>query len=309
MDKLMIIGSSGLVGSKVAGLSAKHGFQSYNTMYRRTTSLPRVKQLDITDRDATLKLVKEIRPNVIVNTAAITNVDYCETHRGEARKVNVEGVRNLAEAASENDTRLIQISTDYVFDGTVGHYTEDDTPGPLGYYGQTKLSSEEIVSKLSNYGIARPSVIYGWNPPETSGTASDSVKPMNFAMFVVDKLTKNEVVRAVRDQYSSPTFADNLAEALLRLAKHPRSGIFHTAGRSCLSRYEFAVKLAALFGYSTGLVQPVFSSEFKQLAVRPKNTCLRVEKAEKILGTTFFTADEGIIEMKKQEAYRSVQSA
>jgi len=309
MDKLLIVGSSGLLGSKLAAKSANYGFEAYNTMNRRRTSLPRVKQLDITDRDATLRLVKEIRPTVIVNTAAITNVDYCETHRDEARKVNVEGVSHLAEAASENNTRLIHISTDYVFDGTVGHYTEDDTPRPLGYYGQTKLDSEKIVSKLSSYGIARPSVIYGWNPPETSGIAADSVKPMNFAMFVVNKLKRNEVVRAVRDQYSSPTFADNLAEALLRLAKHPSNGIFHTAGRSCLSRYEFAVKLARLFGHPTRLVQPVFSGEFKQVAVRPKNCCLLVEKAEKTLGMTFFTADEGIIEMKKQEAYRSVPSA
>lgn len=276
-------------------------------MNKRRTSLPRVKQFDITDRDATRRLVKETRPNVIVNAAAITNVDYCETHRDEARKVNVDGVSNLAEAASENNSRLVHISTDYVFDGAVGHYTEDDTPRPLGYYGQTKLESEKIVSKLSNYGIARSSVIFGWNPPETSGTPSDSVKPMNFALFVVDKLKRSETVIAVRDQYSSPTFADNLAEALLRLARHPGNGIFHIAGRSCLSRYEFAVRVGALFGYSTQLVQPVFSNEFKQIAARPKNSCLQVEKAEKILGMTFLTADDGIVEMKRQVPSRSVQ--
>ncbi len=300
MDKLLIIGSSGLVGSKLAALSAKHGFEAYNTMNWRRTSLPRVTRLDITDRDATLGLVKEIRPKVIVNTAAITNVDYCETHKEEAQRVNVEGVSNLAEAIAGNNTRLIHISTDYVFDGTFGHYTEDDTPRPLNYYGQTKLDSEKIVSKLSSYAIARPSVIYGWNPRGTRGTASDSVKPMNFAMFVVDKFKRNEMVKAVRDQYSSPTFADNLAEALLRLARHPDNGIFHTAGRSCLSRYEFAVKLAERFGYSTQLVEPVFSSEFKQLAERPKNSCLQVKKAEKTLGIRFLTAEEGIREMKKQ---------
>ncbi len=131
---------------------------------------------------------------------------------------------------------------------------------------------------------------------------------MNFAMFVLDKLRRNEMVRAVSDQYSSPTFADNLAEALLRLARHNDNGIFHTAGRSCLSRYEFAVKLAGLFGYPTELVQPVFSSEFKQLAKRPKNACLSVEKAEKRLGMTFLTAEEGIREMKKQESSHSLAS-
>src|SRR5712664_2228187 len=136
--------------------------------------------------------------------------------------------------------------------------------------------------------------------PETRGTASDSVKPMNFAMFVVDRLKRNEMVRAVRDQYSSPTFADDLAEALLRLARHPDNGIFHVAGRSCLTRYELAVKLAEIFGYPTHMVQPTLTGEFKQLAERPKNSCLIVEKAEKALGMKFLTVEEGIRKMKNQ---------
>ncbi len=300
MDKLLIIGSSGLVGSKVAAIATIHGFESYNTTNSRRTSLPRATRLDITDHDATVELVRQIQPSAIVNTAAITNVDYCETHHEEAQRLNVEGVRNLAEAAKANKSRLIQISTDYVFDGTRGHYTEDDHARPLNNYGLTKLQAEQIVSSLPSYAIARPSVIYGWNPPETRGKTSDSLKPMNFVMFVVDRLKKGEIVKAVRDQYSSPTFADNLGEALLRLARHRGNGIFHTAGRSCLSRYEFAAKVAELFGYATQLVQPVSSNEFKQLADRPKNSCLKVEKAERVLGMRLYSAEEGIGEMHRQ---------
>jgi dTDP-4-dehydrorhamnose reductase len=301
LDKLLIIGSSGLVGSKIAALSSKHGFEAYNTTHSRKTSLPRALQMDIRDHDATMRLVRQLQPSVIINTAAVTNVDYCETHSEEAQKLNVEGVRNLAEASTENKSRLIQISTDYVFDGAFGHYSEDDTPKPLNVYGRTKLEAEDIVSKLESYAIARPSVIYGWNPPETTGTPSDSLKPMNFAMFVADKLKKNETMNAVRDQYSSPTFADNLAESLLRLAGHRENGIFHTAGKTCLSRYEFALKIAKLFGSKTGLVRPVYSSEFNQVAQRPKYSCLRVEKAERVLGMRFLSADEGIAEMLRQE--------
>ncbi len=301
MDKLLIIGSSGLVGSKVATIASNHGFEAYNTTHSRNTSLPRSAQLDITDPNGTMELVSKIGPAAIINTAAITNVDYCEAHSEEAQRLNVDGVSNLTRAAAENRSRLIQISTDYVFDGTFGHYSEEDTPKPLNKYGQTKLEAEGIVSKLHSYAIARPSVIYGWNPPETIGTPTDSLKPMNFAMFVLDKLRKGELVKAVRDQYSSPTFADNLAEALLRLARHHGNGIFHTAGRSCLSRYEFAAKIAGSFGYSIKQVQPVFSSEFKQLAQRPKNSCLKVEKAERTLGMRFQTADEGISQMRGQE--------
>jgi dTDP-4-dehydrorhamnose reductase len=300
LDKLLVIGSSGLVGSKLAAIASKHGFEAYNTTHSRVTLLPRATQLDITDHNSTLRLVRKIQPKVIVNTAAITNVDYCETHVEGAQRLNVEGVKNLAEASIENNTRLVQISTDYVFDGTLGHYTEDDEPKPVNNYGRTKLDAEQIVSKLSSYAIARTSVIYGWSPHETSGIPSESLKPMNFAMFIVDKLKRKESVKAVRDQYGSPTFADNLAEALLRLAMNPANGIFHTAGRSCLSRYEFAVKIAGLFHYPVGLIEPVFSSEFKQVAQRPKNTCLKVEKAEHALGMKFLTAEEGIREMQGQ---------
>jgi dTDP-4-dehydrorhamnose reductase len=262
----------------------------------------------MTDREATLHLVGDVHPNAIVNTAALHNVDYCETHREEAAKVNVEGVTNLGEAARKNQSRLVHLSTDYVFDGKTGHYSELDKPHPLHYYAVTKLEAEKVVSQLPNYAIARPSVIYGWNSLEATGVPSSSGKTINFAMFVLDKLKKNETVKAVKDQYSSPTFADNLAEALLRLAKYPQNGVFHTAGRSCMSRYEFAVKLAEIFGYPTWLVQPTFTTEFKQVAERPKNSCLLVEKAEKVLGMKFLTAEEGIREMKNQSSSQLVAS-
>ncbi len=309
LERLLIIGATGLVGSKVSSSAAEHGFEAYHTQNARMAPLPRMFQADIGDRQDTLRLVRDIQPSVIVNTAALHNVDYCETHREEAYRVNVGGARNLAEAARENSSRLIHLSTDYVFDGTRGHYSESDAPHPLHYYAQTKLDAENIVSQLSNYAIARPSVIYGWNPLEATGIASSSGKTTNFAMFVLDKLKKSETVKAVNDQYSSPTFADNLAEALLRLAKRSDNGIFHTAGGSCLSRYEFAVKLAEIFGYPSGLIEPVDASAFKQMALRPKNSCLRIEKAEKALGMRFLTADEGIMEMKKHGAFQVVSTS
>jgi dTDP-4-dehydrorhamnose reductase len=299
LDRLLIIGSTGLVGSKVASLAARHEFEAYNTQHSRKSPSQDFVELDITDRQATLALVEKIRPRAIINTAAVTNVDYCETHMEEAQKVNVDGVKNLAEAARETQSRLIQVSTDYVFDGRVGHYEEADTANPIQYYGKTKLEAERIVVDLSSFAIARPSVIFGWAPIRLGGESGSS-KPMNFAMFVLDKLKKHEPVKAIRDQYASPMFADNLAEALLRLAKSQENGIFHTGGKSCLSRYEFAIKLAETFGYSTKQVEPVYASEFKQVAQRPRNSCLRGDKTERLLGMSLFTAEQGIKEMKKQ---------
>lgn len=266
------------------------------------STLPNTTRLDITDTAATIRLVKQIDPFAIVNAAALTNVDYCETHKAEAVSVNVDGVRNLVEAIDRRNIRFVQISTDFVFDGRFGHYSEDDTPNPINHYGQTKFEAEKIVMNLGNYAIARPSVIYGWNPSRGSLRGSASLKPMNFGMFVADKLRRGEAVKAVRDQYSSPTFADNLADALLRLARLSTNGVFHTAGKSCLSRYEFATKLATSFGFTIGLVKPVFSSEFEQVAERPRYSCLRVEKAEHILGMKFLTAAEGLRSMFEQSS-------
>jgi len=302
LEKLLVIGDTGLVGSKLASMASSAGFEAYGTHNARGSPLPHSTGLDITDRNATMRLVETLRPLAIVNTAALHNVDYCETHREEAEKVNVEGTRNLAEAAAKNNCRLVHLSTDYVFDGLSGNYTEEDDPHPLHYYAQTKLDSERVASESPSYAIARPSVIFGWNPLEATGVPSSSGKTINFAMFVLDKLKNNQTVKAVRDQFSSPTFADNLAEALLKLAKLHANGIFHTAGRSCMSRYEFAVKLAERFGYASNLVQPVLTSDFKQLAQRPRNSCLRVEKAERTLGMRFLTAEEGISEMRNQIA-------
>ena len=299
LDRLLIVGSSGLVGSKIASLAHAYEFETHNTHNTMPSLLPNSTKLDITDLEATLALVAKIRPCAIINVAALTNVDYCETHKEEANRVNVGGPKNLAEAAQQNRSRLVHVSTDSVFDGTRGRYTEDDTPNPINYYSKTKLESETVVAQLSSYAIARPSVVYGWHV-RVGGTLSGSTKAMNFAMFVLDKLGKNELVRAIRDQCNSPTLADNLAHALLRLARVTENGIFHTAGRSCLSRYEFALMLAHIFGHPTNLVQPVSTDEFDQVAQRPRNCCLRVQKAEKTLQMKFLTAQEGLTEMKRQ---------
>jgi dTDP-4-dehydrorhamnose reductase len=132
------------------------------------------------------------------------------------------------------------------------------------------------------------------------GIPSSSGKAVNFAMFVIERLRKGEPVKAVRDQFSSPTFADNLADALIRLIEYPGNGVFHIAGRSCVSRYEFSLKIAEIFGFSQDLVQPIESSEFKQVAYRPKNSCLSVERAERELGMRFVSVEEGIRSMKAQ---------
>ncbi len=290
----------------MVSMARDYGFEAFSTHNARQVQDNHSTKLDVTDRSSTFNLVENLRPDVVADTHALHNVDYCETHREEAFRVNVEGTRNLVDAASKVGARFLYVSTDYVFDGRKGHYGEEDKTNPLHYYAQNKVEAERMVSDLPSFIISRPSVIYGWNPLEASGIPSSSGKTINFAMFVLDKLVKNEVIKAVTDQYSSPTLADNMVEALLRLANMDVNGVYHTAGRSCVSRYEFAVRAAETFDYPTSLVLAVSSTDFKQVAERPKNSCLSVEKAEGALNMKFMTIEEGLRRMKTEVGDKGV---
>ena len=301
--KLLVIGGSGLLGYKVAKMASNEHetFLTYNYRSIQIEGCTALK-LDKCDRKAVFELLEKIKPDVVIDTAALHNVDYCETHPEEAWKVNVEGTRNVAEACKKVGAKIIFISTDYVFDGTKGYYTEKDTPNPLSYYAKTKLEAEKIIQSLDiNYIIARPSVIYGWNPNEVSGLKSSSGKSVNFVVWALQKLEKGEEIKAVTDQYSSPTLADNLAEALLVMASSEKQGIYHTAGKDCVNRYEFTLKIAEVFGLDKSLIKPVTSEIFKQIAKRPKKCCLDVSKAEKDFGIRFLTVEEGLKLMKNQK--------
>ena len=301
--KLLVIGGSGLLGYKVAKMASNEHetFLTYNYRFIQIEGCTALK-LDKCDRKAVFELLEKINPDVVIDTAALHNVDYCETHPEEAWKVNVEGTRNVAEACKKVGAKVIFISTDYVFDGTKGYYTEEDAPNPLSYYAKTKLEAEKIIQSLDvNYIIARPSVIYGWNPNEVSGLKSSSGKSVNFVVWALQKLEKGEEIKAVTDQYSSPTLADNLAEALLVMASSEKQGIYHTAGKDCLNRYEFTLKIAKVFGLDKSLIKPVTSEIFKQVAKRPKKCCLDVSKAEKDFGIRFLTVEEGLKLMKNQK--------
>jgi len=301
--KLLVIGGSGLLGYKVAKMASDEHetFLTYNYRSIQIEGCTALK-LDKCDRKAVFELLERIKPDVVIDTAALHNVDYCETHPEEAWKVNVEGTRNVAEACKKVGAKIIFISTDYVFDGTKGYYTEEDTPNPLSYYAKTKLEAEKTIQSLDvNYIIARPSVIYGWNPNEVSGLKSSSGKSVNFVVWALQKLEKGEEIKAVTDQYSSPTLADNLAEALLVMASSEKQGIYHTAGKDCVNRYEFTLKIAEVFGLDKSLIKPVTSEIFKQVAKRPKKCCLDVSKAEKDFGIRFLTVEEGLKLMKNQK--------
>lgn len=301
MNKLLIFGISGLTGYKIAK-NAISKYDVFGTFNIRETKLDNCTtyKVNLTNKDEVSKIFDEVKPDVVVNTTALHNVDYCEDNKDSATMVNTDAVRYLYENSEKFGSRLVHISTDYVFDGKKNSpYSENDEALPLSYYGKSKLDGEKILEG-SSHVVVRPSVVYGWTPLELAGTASSSGKPMNFAIWLLTKLNKGESLKIVTDQFASATLADSLAESILQIVPYSKSGLYHVSGLSCESRYDFAVKLAEKFGYDVSLISQTTSSGFVQKAKRPSYSCLACEKATKEFGLKLLTTDKALDIMKSQ---------
>ncbi|CUU02122.1 dTDP-4-dehydrorhamnose reductase [Candidatus Kryptobacter tengchongensis] len=292
--RIMITGCHGLLGQSVLKMFLK----STDSEILATAKDARTfldfggfdyTMLDITSRSDVKNLVVYFRPDVIINTAAYTNVDGCETNRELAWRVNVEGVRNLVNSARRVDAKLIHISTDYIFDGKNGPYTEDAIPNPINYYGRTKLASEnEIKIGGIRFAILRTNVLYG---------VGKNVKS-NFALWLYQKLSNGESIKVVTDQIGNPTYVDDLAFAILKIVEFDKEGIYNVGGKDFVDRYTFAVKLAEIFGFDRELITPVKTSELNQIAPRPLKSGLITLKAESELGLKPYGVEDGIREFK-----------
>jgi dTDP-4-dehydrorhamnose reductase len=286
MEKLLIIGVSGLTGYKLAKLSTMN-YEVYGTYNKRPINIENceIHQLDKTNKEKTYSLICQIKPDVIIDCSALHNVDYCETHEEETWMVNVTAPSFIADFCREIGARMVYISTDYVFDGTARSYNEESKPNPLNYY----------------YAIARTSLVFGWNPGEIRGEKSSSGKTMNFVIWALNKLRESQKLNIVSDQYSTPTLADNLADYLLALASSNVNGIFNTVGEDCMNRYDFTFKIAEEFNINKKLITPVTSDMFKQVAKRPMKCCLDSSKGKKILNIKPLSVEESLNKMKQQE--------
>jgi len=275
--RMMIIGGSSLLGYKL--LQNVNDFEVYATYNNNLIDNKNIGiiKVDITNEQESKKIF-DLKPDIIINTAAMTNVDYCEKFKEKAYNVNVTGTKNIAKIAQKLGSKFIHISSDGVFSGDVSHYSEEDKPNPINIYGKTKLESEKIASKVSDNLILRPSVIFGWIPSEYIVKRDNSVKTMNFALWVLNELNKKQNLSIVNDQFSTPTLADNLAENIIKMIKKDVNGVFHASGLSCINRLDFSRKLATLFGYSNNCITPCSSEELKQIAKRPLRSCLKCEK-------------------------------
>jgi dTDP-4-dehydrorhamnose reductase len=294
--KLLITGASGLYGSKLAKKALAEGIEVFSTDIQNLSVSDNFVKLDITDKTYVEKTFTHLRPNVVVHAATLTDVDKCETNKELAWKINVEGTKNIVEAAKAVDCFMIYISTDYVFSGEEGNYKETDTPNPINYYGLTKLKAEEIVQTQKEYFIARPSVIYGSTP---------ATGKVNFALWLIETLRKGQHASIVTDQWNSPTLNTNLAEMTLEVAKRKLIGIYHLCGASRVSRFEFAEKIADVFGLDNNLLDKVASSEFAWPAKRPKDSSLDTSKAMRCLNIKPLKMDKALEQLKREFSLKS----
>jgi len=290
MEKILVIGGNGLLGSKIVKLAqTKYDcIPTHRTRAFHSNSL----KLDITSKEEIFHVFKMVKPIMIMHVAAETNVDRCEIDRNWAWKVNAEGTANVAEACRKMNLKLVYVSTDYVFDGKKGFYTEQDKPNPVNYYGLTKLKGEEFVREhCKDYLIARTSVLFGWHPWKK-----------NFATWAIEALRCKKEIEVVNDHFNSPTLADNLSEALLEMVEKDFNGIYHTAGSERISRYEFVAKIAKIFDLDISLVKPIKMKELKAwVAKRPRDSSLRIDKVQKKLKMKFFDVKESLGFMRSIE--------
>lgn len=248
-------------------------------------------QLDISNRNEVKKIIYDFCPDFIINAAAFTNVDKCESERETAWKINVKGVEYLSEAARVLDSHLIHISSDYIFDGKNGPYSENDIPNPLGYYARTKLASENVlkISGTKNT-IIRTNVLYG--------TAKYS-RP-DFVKWVVDSVRSGKEIKIVDDQFNNPTFIDDLVQAINRIIELRKEGLYNIGGSEVLSRFDFTMLIADFFNLDKSLIKRIKTEDLKQPARRPLKSGLITIKAQSELGYKPHSIINSLELMKKE---------
>lgn len=289
--KILITGSNGLLGQKLVKLLAsKEGIELLATSKgaNRISSLEgyAYQSLDITNQQEVNAVFDEFKPDVVINTAAMTNVDACESDKELCWNLNVNAVKYQIEASEKHQAHFIHLSTDFVFDGEAGPYKEDDVPNPLSYYGLSKFEAEKMVHKANTkWSIVRTIIVYG---------VVEDMSRSNIVLWAKEALEKGNPLTIVDDQFRSPTLAEDLAMACWLIAEKQATGIYHISGKDIMSIIELVNRVADFYGLDKSIVSPIKSSSLNQAAKRPPKTGFILDKAYQNLGYSPCTFEEGL---------------
>jgi len=276
---MLILGGSGFVGRNLTCYSINDYdlHLTVNTNRIKIDNVP-VTQVDLLkNKHIVINLIKNLNPDIVVNTVGHPNVDLCETNHKIADTLHVDIPTDISTICKDTDSKLIQFSTDAVFDSdSIQKFTENDMPNPKNYYGHSRLNAEKIILNKSRKNVVlRTAVIFGWN------------KKSRFTNWIIKSLQDHEFVDPHNDQYNTPTLVDDLSKVILKIIEQNISGLYHATGKTCLSRYDFSKELATGFNLDQKFIHPVTSQVKKQIAPRPYCSCLDSSKLEKKSGFNF----------------------
>ena len=276
MKRVVITGANGMLGSSIIeGFKDKYEFYSLDKDVIEPI-LPNPIQIDLTNKEKTEEIITKIKPDLVIHCAALTNVDFCEDNEEICNKVNVDATRYLAEICKKLNIVLVYISTDFVFDGEKGNYTEDDAPNPQGIYAKSKLLGEQaVINSGVKYIIPRTS-IYGWNIQ----------KKESLVEWIINANKNKKELNIITDQYFNPIFTNNLAQAVFELYENNIFGLFNIVGSEKLSKYDFAIKTAEVFNLNKELINKTTLDKIPFKSKRPRDASLSIEKVKKILKET-----------------------
>ena len=296
MRKIFITGASGLLGRAIVkqGQDKEGIHKIYGSYYSPPPAVPLDRcqcfNLDVRDKKAVFQILDELKPEVVIHTASMGSVDWCQNNKKEAYQINVVGTKNVLSWCQESGSRFVFISSNAVFDGANPPYEENDKTDPVNYYGELKLVSErDVLEGGGDCVIIRPILAYGWNDPN---------ERLNPVTWLVKCLSAGEKVKLVNDRFSNPLFSENFADAVWRIIEKAGFRIYNIGGKDIVSRYEFGLKIAEVFDLSKDLIESVPSSFFKNIAPRPVNTSYSTTKIEIELGLVPLSLQEGLALMR-----------
>ena len=294
--KILVTGSNGLLGQKLTELLEKDKSVELIATAAKPSALPisqgKFSLLDITDAAAVDHLVDEVQPDVIINTAAMTQVDQCEVQREACWKANVSAVENLVSAAKRNNVHLVQVSTDFIFDGTKELLDENAIPKPVNYYGESKLAGEKVILESDiSWSILRTVLVFG---------ITKDMSRSNIVLWVKKNLEQGKTIQVVNDQWRTPTLAEDLAMGCYLAAKKRAKGIYNISGKDYLSVYDIAIRTAEFFKLDKSLIKETDSTKFTQPARRPPRTGFVIDKARNDLGYEPRSFEEGLSVLASQ---------
>lgn len=294
--KILVTGSNGLLGQKLSDLLQADSSIELIATARNNSVIPLTRAkfiaLDTTDSSAVDQVLSATKPDVVINTAAMTQVDQCETDRELCWKANVSAVENLIAACQKNNIHLVHVSTDFIFDGSHGPLDETEKPNPVNFYGESKLAAEKAIQASPiSWSILRTVLVFG---------ITNDMSRSNIVLWVKNSLQQSKSIQVVNDQWRTPTLAEDLAQGCLLAAKKKAKGIFHISGKDFMSPYDIAIATAEYFKLDKTLIKETDSSKFTQPAKRPPKTGFIIDKARKELGYEPHSFVEGLAIVEKQ---------